>query len=138
MRELSNTNIFEDFLDRYAGDADYETDRAEADMEDSLAWEMTMTFSVKKLSTKIRSNYKDYMNGIRNLYQQFSRIMYFNKHVDFEKSYVEIYRPSVEYKTEEWSDYLKKKKELDALDREFEQNGIKFYCDPDQVTDGRL
>lgn len=120
MRELSNNNIFEDFLDRYAGDSDYETDRAEADMEDSLAWEMTMTFSVKKLSTKIRSNYKDYMNGIRNLYQQFNRIMYFNKYIQFEESYVEIYRPSVEYKTEEWSDYLKKKKELDALDREFE------------------
>ena len=38
MRELSNNNIFEDFLDRYAGDSDYETDKAEADMEDSLAW----------------------------------------------------------------------------------------------------
>ena len=28
--------------------------------------------------------------------------------------------------------------EFEARDKEFEQNGIKFYCDPDQVTEGRL
>lgn len=131
-------NIFEDFLDRYVGDEDYETDRAEADMEDSLAWEMTMTFDVNKLSTKIREDYKDYLNGIRMLYRQFNRILYFNKYIHFDDSYVNVYRPSWEYKTDNWSDYRQKQLEFEARDKEFEQNGIKFYCDPDQVAEGRL
>ena len=115
MKEMNN--IFEDFLDRYVGDEDYETDRAEADMEDSLAWEMTMTFDVNKLSTKIRENYKDYLNGIRMLYWQFNRILYFNKYIHFDDSYVNVYRPSWEYKTDNWSDYRQKQLEFEARDK---------------------